>query len=352
MRAPQQAVYQLGFRQLFCFERYDPSAECTPLHTGTNAGLQRVQPGARGARDTVRNVVHSAFATAFAAGTRFTDEGKTIEMSTRVLGTLDVPSGRLVACDPFTTEFAPPSPGFARTAPTGVFPVEVAIARFENGDQRIACARVRFASPDERAVKWEPAFGEGQGPFEDGSLPGYGVDAGTGCFFDCAAVGDVGETDPDEWLVAFQANQVDTWSWHVTAPEKASVILFSSGFGDGIYTSYWGFDASGAIVELVTDFEVLIGATWERFEIPLPLPRGAFDHPLLKQYAVTLRVPFFSRNSAKVGGKAFAKVELTDGTPVEMVWKLSSRHYSWKNAAPGAKLIVSVMTGTKPLETA
>jgi hypothetical protein len=35
------------------------------------------------------------------------------------------------------------------------------------------------------------------------------------------------------------------------------VALFSSGMGDGAYTSYWGFDAGGEPVCLLTDFDIL-----------------------------------------------------------------------------------------------
>jgi hypothetical protein len=38
--------------------------------------------------------------------------------------------------------------------------------------------------------------------------------------------------------------------------------------------SYWGFDAADRLIELVTDFEVLVGPISERLELPLPLPRG------------------------------------------------------------------------------
>ncbi len=36
-----------------------------------------------------------------------------------------------------------------------------------------------------------------------------------------------------------------------------NIVLFHSGFGDGRYASYWGFDAANRLVCLITDFEVL-----------------------------------------------------------------------------------------------
>ncbi|GEM_PF-2788441 len=36
-----------------------------------------------------------------------------------------------------------------------------------------------------------------------------------------------------------------------------NVVYFTSGFGDGLYPSYWGYDGAGDLACLVTDFEVL-----------------------------------------------------------------------------------------------
>ncbi len=36
----------------------------------------------------------------------------------------------------------------------------------------------------------------------------------------------------------------------------ANIIAFSSGWGDGCYASYWGYDADGKIACLITDFGV------------------------------------------------------------------------------------------------
>jgi hypothetical protein len=33
-----------------------------------------------------------------------------------------------------------------------------------------------------------------------------------------------------------------------------NIIVFSSGWGDGGYASFWGYDASGTVAVLITDF--------------------------------------------------------------------------------------------------
>jgi hypothetical protein len=36
-----------------------------------------------------------------------------------------------------------------------------------------------------------------------------------------------------------------------------NIVMFGSGFGDGVYPCYWGIDSSGEIVSLVVDLLVL-----------------------------------------------------------------------------------------------
>lgn len=297
-------------------------------------------------------MVHSPFGDAFIEGARFADErGVPIAMSGCIVGELRVPSGRIAVGDPFTTSFGGPPPVLARRAPKGRFPVELAIARFENGDARVACARVRFAGDGAPAVRWEPAGFEGDAPPEGDAIPGYGVDAGMGCFFDAeAAKGDLDEETTEAWLAACDTSSVDTFTSHVADVGDANVVMFSSGWGDGFYASFWGLDAHDGLVELVTDFEILIGPVSERFELPLPPPRGRLRHPLLEAHDVTFRTPLFSRTTVILGGNGSARVELSDGTAVDMKWKDAERHYTWKKSRSDARLIVSVMTGVKPLD--
>ena len=90
-------------------------------------------------------MIHSPFAAAFTSGTRFAPERSgVLEMSTRQLAMLKVPTGRILVADPFTTSFDKPCAPLAGTTATGEFPGEVALAHFEDGDARVACARLRF----------------------------------------------------------------------------------------------------------------------------------------------------------------------------------------------------------------
>jgi len=50
----------------------------------------------------------------------------------------------------------------------------------------------------------------------------------------------------------------DNWGSVIVCEDtRLNVVMFSSGYSDGFYASYWGFDADDNVVCLVTDFNVL-----------------------------------------------------------------------------------------------
>jgi hypothetical protein len=100
----------------------------------------------------------------------------------------------------------------------------------------------------------------------------------------------------------------------------------------------------------VTDFEVLMGPDSESFALPFPLSCGRVRHPLLDAHDVTMKVPMFSRSTVILGGKGSARVELSNGSEVQMARKGDERRYTWNRFARGARLVVSVMVGVKPLD--
>jgi hypothetical protein len=196
---------------------------------------------------------------ALVEGTRAIEEGTSASLSLHALGDLVLPTGRIVACDPFVMMDDPPYTG---GVPPGRYPVLLNVAAF-NDDQRVAYAILRLS--DAPPVRWEMALAPGQDAATLGAneIFGYGVDSGTGCFIDAAAVKLLDdhatpENDYNQDLIdLMEKTYVHTWSWmdHVLdSGTGANVIAFSSGWGDGAYPSYWGLDEAGAPVCLVTDF--------------------------------------------------------------------------------------------------
>ncbi len=189
-------------------------------------------------------------------------------LEVRTIGQLYVPSGRIVACDPLVF---PDTKPFTTTVPTGRHAVEISIARRGNGDERIAAARLRWNGdvPDH----WLMALVEGQNPATLGpdEVFGYAVDAGLGCFMDRDSavifndrLNADHQNDPasnyyDDVLAAeMEPNYKHTRDWtdhHPRAGDPHNVVIFSSGFGDGFYVSYFGM-AGDQPVCLVTDFAV------------------------------------------------------------------------------------------------
>lgn len=189
------------------------------------------------------------------------------------LGALALPTGRIIACDPYLLDVEMP---FARTVPPGSYPVRVCVAhlkyRNDSRDQRIAFALVQF-QPDMPA-RWEMAVvaGADLAALHVGEFYGYGVDAGTGSFMDAAAMqalkrqlDGVDYDSADERYfsplsAALDATYTDTRCWanyEIDAATRLNMVAFSSGVGDGEYASYWGLDENNAPLCLVTDFDVV-----------------------------------------------------------------------------------------------
>ena len=176
------------------------------------------------------------------------------------VGNLWLTTGRIVACDPAVAEGVE---AYTVTVPLGSYPAALAVAHFEDGDQRVAAAMLRLSY--EKAVSWEMALlpGEDAAELAEGEVFGFSVDSGTACLMDEEAARALVERARREedffGLIAdeMEKTYVDTWSWanFVLDPSKAlKIITFSAGFGDGLYASYFGRDAQGEVCRLVTDF--------------------------------------------------------------------------------------------------
>ncbi|BBL77010.1 DUF4241 domain-containing protein [Methylomagnum ishizawai] len=190
-------------------------------------------------------------------------DGKEYGFEVVGIGLLTVASGRVAASDPFVD---PAPPAFTRAVPPGNYPVQLAIARLPDGDERVAFARLVFQA-DGHIERWEMAVVAGQevAMLQEEGYFGYGVDAGTGCFMDVEAgrhLSSSMDIDPDyfeELLDMMDATYKHTRSWLVFTPSSASpcnIACFSSGWGDGLYPSFFGLDRDGQAVALVTDFLV------------------------------------------------------------------------------------------------
>jgi Protein of unknown function (DUF4241) len=175
------------------------------------------------------------------------------------LGLLNSKDGRLIACDPFVLE---DELAFTAVFPTGQFPVELAIADIET-DERVGFARIKFS--DAAPVSWEYALLPEQDTktLEPGDIFGFAVDSGTAAFMDSTGYDVLSkqmdtEEDYDEVLIEMMDEHYKhTHASLLWQSGEANVAMFSSGWGDGIYQCYIGFDAENNICRLVADFGLL-----------------------------------------------------------------------------------------------
>ena len=56
---------------------------------------------------------------------------------------------------------------------------------------------------------------------------------------------------------ALNSAPVGSRAWLLRPYGQANVAMFSSGWGDGFYASWFGLDEAGRVVALVTDFGVV-----------------------------------------------------------------------------------------------
>lgn len=187
-----------------------------------------------------------------------------IKLNFRVndLGRVKIVSGQICAADPFVGLDAKP---FLQSVPNGTFRVMLALISGALGDGRVAFARVEF-SP-EPVTLWRMAMTAGDDPSNPGpgENPGYQVDSGIGSFFDPAAgraareflKADSGLAD--RWLEIGKEGGRGERGGHgfrlITDMGPSNLIAFDAGWGDGVYTSWFGFDAKGDVAVLVTDFQ-------------------------------------------------------------------------------------------------
>lgn len=194
------------------------------------------------------------------------------------IGPCSLPSGKVLVRDPLVYLTSRKEQPYIFTAPAGTYPTEVAVVKTDDdGDcNRYAAVRLRFS--DHRPVRFYEALvgTENLSELEEGTYFGFNVDAGLGCICDAQvhqAVCDWSEqwdkehpdgNQYDDYFAGlfaesykahpkFQRSGGDWINWKVPGTEY-HIPMFQSGFGDGVYPVYWGFDSAGQICQLVIQF--------------------------------------------------------------------------------------------------
>lgn len=174
-------------------------------------------------------------------------------IESRRIGTLVIPTGRIMAFDPGWIEQA--HKAFDFEVEPGEYPVILSVAHFDHGDTRNACAMVRFREDAPVAAWTEPRPNS------------YTVENGVGCFVD-ARGGELYRSLSEEsrarlWPTHHRdadSNPGETVTWDVLILDASSglnMMAFETGYGDGAYPCFVARDCSGNVLSVLTDFLVL-----------------------------------------------------------------------------------------------
>ena len=139
---------------------------------------------------------------------------------------------------------------FVQIFPKGHFSVQLAMA-----NERVAFSRILFS--DKAVAKWEVALCPGQKPISlrDTNIYCYGADAGTGLFIDEMANNQFSNADYSKVFVGKLS--ASGYKGIIHNFDNHSLAAFSTGYGDGCYATYIGFDEQGNVCRLLTDFGII-----------------------------------------------------------------------------------------------
>ena len=190
-----------------------------------------------------------------------------MEVDTLDIGEVNLPTGEILTCDPLVEL------GEVRTylqkTPLGKFPVKIAVVLSEDYGNRYACVKVEFSK--NKPVVYELAVTgneEGMDEAKEDEYYGFGVDAGMGCVADKKAqeeyskywkkleeegadnpYDDIFEELLEESFKKFPKYQRDCGDWanFIIPNTNLNIPVFASGWGDGYYPCYFGYDEKGEL---------------------------------------------------------------------------------------------------------
>ncbi|MEU0878432.1 DUF4241 domain-containing protein [Lentzea sp. NPDC005914] len=198
---------------------------------------------------------------AFTPGSRWRVVDRPIVTEVVEAGTVHLPSGRLIAADPgLIHDGLKP---FETTIAPGDYRVELGLLRFEDDPSHVRVTAAKLIVSDLPVATWEPALEPGEDPrlLPEGHFYGFGVDTGTGSFFDAAALAafeqilDDDNDDDDEGLLD------NVWGARTAVvpdpSSSATLVAYASGWGDGSYPTWIGRTATGEVACFVSDMLIL-----------------------------------------------------------------------------------------------
>ncbi|PMR61482.1 hypothetical protein C1A38_09090 [Verrucosispora sp. ts21] len=196
-------------------------------------------------------------------GYRVERDGSAYQVQPCELGSVVLPSGKVVACDPLAAHTTP----FVDVVTPGRYPLRAWAAMIggDHGQGHRRLAALQLVVADEPVSSWSMALLPGQDlvTLGDDDFFGYRVDAGTGTLADQVAMEVLTGWDFERIDDVFIPAQIphDPVDAAIAAVVEertgANVYVVGSGWGDGVYATYIGRTAEGVIASFVTDFRVV-----------------------------------------------------------------------------------------------
>ncbi|MCT4288561.1 DUF4241 domain-containing protein [Elizabethkingia anophelis] len=191
------------------------------------------------------------------------------------MGEIVIPTGNIMVRDPLVYLHQEELPYFIKV-PTGKFPLTTLVVEVDEGHHRYVATRVKFT--ENKAVSYIEALigNEDINSLNSGEYFGFNVDAGLATIVDtetrdlyCNFVDQWEKENPEgniydnffaqefkksyEKNPEFQRTDGDWINFKIPGTDL-SIPMIQTGFGDGVYPAYFGYDENKNICELVVQY--------------------------------------------------------------------------------------------------
>ena len=191
-----------------------------------------------------------------------------MEVDTLDIGEINLPTGEILACDPLVE--LGEAKTYLQKTPVGKFPVKICVVPSKDYGDRYACVKVEFNK--NKPVVYELAVTGNEEEMNEAGEDeyyGFGVDAGMGCVADKKSqdeyskywkkleeegnadnpYDDIFEELLEESFKKSPKYQRDCGDWanFIIPDTDLNILVFASGWGDGYYPCYFGYDEKGEL---------------------------------------------------------------------------------------------------------
>lgn len=176
-------------------------------------------------------------------------------------GKLKLITGKIVTTDPilmYDDDY------YSEKVKPGDYDVYIYVGKADKRKNQTVLSELRIN--ENPVVKWTMALfdGETASNFSNDEFMGYETENGLGCFMD-ESVMQILDVMTDEELVIYEKKVRDEVSKGnnscasiiVDKNSDANVIIFPSGWNNGVFPCYYGYDKNKKLAKLVTDFMVI-----------------------------------------------------------------------------------------------